>query len=270
MSYAARMAAACAVLCATLGCSSTKDTTSPVDTTTHTTAPSLDDFAIVRSVLDDQAFGAATDGTNILVPFNTGSFRTGAGTPGTQLISQTAVVGQALTFAQNRLDVGSAAFDGTRYLTVFQQGVNDAASDLYGQFVTTAGAASGTPFRITTTGNAPVVFNLIYGSGGVYLLTYSRGEFRAAAGDRIAMSYACRIDASGTVGPELLVGNLGGASAAAFDGTNFLVIYSLGGTARQLRGRFISLAGSQGADVGISAVGPSVSSPMSLAFSGGP
>lgn len=263
-----RTALACTVIGAAFGCQSTKDSTSPVDTTTTTTTTGLGDFAILASGNDDQALGAATDGTNILVPFNSGTFAIGSGIPGTQLISKTGLVGTAVTFGDNRLDVGSAAFDGTRYLTAYQQGVNDAGSDIWGQFITTAGARSGTAFQITTTGNAPIVFNLVYGSGGAYLLTYARGAFRPDVGDSVFMSFARRIDASGTVGPELTVGALGYANAAAFDGTNFLVIYSLGGTTQQMRGRFISLAGVLGADVPLSTAGISVSSQMSLAFNG--
>ena len=244
-------------------CDSSKPTTPPADTT----SVPFDDFNIVKTTLSDESYGGATDGTNFLVAFATTGDGGATATPAVQMISRTGKVGTPLTFQTNLDDPGVVAFDGTRYLTVFQQGTAKGLSDLYGQFITTAGALSGTPFKITTTGNAPTVFTLTY-AGGTYLLTYGRGEFDPATADSALYVMARRIASDGTVGPELIVSTRGFQSDVAYDGTNFLVVYAGWNTNRQAHARFISPAGVLGTDFPISPTNTPVSTPVAVAFNG--
>src|SRR5205823_5248998 len=138
-------------------CDSSKATT-PADTTSLP----LDDFSIVKTTLSDESYGGATDGTNFLVAFATTGDGGATATPAVQMISQTGKVSMPVSFQTNLDDPGVVAFDGTRYLTVMQQGIARGGSDLWGQFITTGGAVSGSPFKITTNGNAPTVFSLMY------------------------------------------------------------------------------------------------------------
>lgn len=243
-------------------CDNSKNPTVPADTTSIP----LDDFSVVKTTLNDESYSGATDGTNFLVAFATAPANELTGTPGVQLISQNARIGGPVSFPTNKNDIGVAAFDGTRYLTVMQQGTAPGLSDLFGQFISKTGVADGAQFKVTTSGNAPFAFSLSAG-GGAYLLTYARGEFDPSIADSSFNVMARRIGTDGTVGPELILTNRGTISASAFDGTNFFVVYSVTST-RQIRGRFISPAGSLGLDIPISPAGISVSSPVGVAFNG--
>jgi hypothetical protein len=221
------------------------------------------EFQILKTSADDYAVSGATDGTNTLVATLVAS--TPSAAAAAQLVSDSAALGSVIPLGGNYGDIGAVAYDGAKFLVVNQVGAVANGSNLWGQFVTTSGVASNAQFQITGSGNGPSVWSLTYG-GGTYLLTYGRLEFDAGVGDSVFMAFARTISPAGVVGAELTIGTKGQISASAFDGTNFLVVYPIGGTSPQLRGRFVSTAGVLGNDIELSPVGTNVSTPVAVTY----
>jgi len=108
-----RRLAPLAVTALVAACADNK-TTAPADTTSIP----LDDFNVVKTTLNDEAYSGATNGTNFLVAFATSPSNQLTATPAVQMISRTAKIGGPITFPTNKNDIGVVAYDGTRYLTV--------------------------------------------------------------------------------------------------------------------------------------------------------
>ena len=158
-------------------------------------------------------------------------------------------------------------FDGTNYLMVWEDcgeyTVPACQDDLWGQFVSKSGSLVGSAFAITppsTNLDGGIVFG-----GGNYLLVYSP----EVDGNRIVNGRI--ISPSGDVGNEFRI-STGladkGFNNVAFDGTNFLVVWTDGSNDSEIRGRFVSPAGSLGTEFSINASTKPSDNPVSVAFDG--
>lgn len=107
---------------------------------------------------------------------------------------------------------------------------------------------------------------IAYG-GGVYLVVYEN-EINAN-GDSVIHGHM--VTPSGTVGGELAISSgLGhqGLDNVAYDGTNFLVVWTDDANDFEVKGRFVSPAGALGAEISINASTDKSDNPVTVAFDG--
>ena len=196
------------------------------------------EIAVAATALEEGLGATATDGTNHLVTFSTFNGSTQS-TPAAQLLSATgSPIGGQIGPSGATGESPVAAFDGTNYLVAWRTG--DSNPSIMGQFISRTGTLVGTNFTIATTG-FPSPSMLVFG-GGTYLMVYTR-QVDPNLGDFGYRTTARTISTSGVLGAQLQAGSVlgnDGFNNAAFDGTNFLVVYTNGTT---IRGRFISPAG---------------------------
>ena len=196
------------------------------------------EIAVSATPLEEGLGATATDGTNHLVTFSIFDGSTQS-VPAAQLLSATgsSIGGQIVPIGATG-ESPVVAFDGTNYLMAWRTGASNPS--LVGQFISRTGALVGATFTIATTG-FPSASMLVFG-GGTYLIVYTR-QVDPNLGDFGYRTTARTISTSGVLGAQLQAGSVlgnDGFNNAAFDGTNFLVVYTDGTT---LRGRFISPAG---------------------------
>ncbi|MEC4684471.1 MAG: fibronectin type III domain-containing protein [Nitrospirota bacterium] len=225
-------------------------------------------FPIATTVNHEMSGGIAFDGTNYLVGINGDA--SSANGVGAQLVSQTGtLVGSLISTGRS----GSApfiAFDGTNYLLVW---ADDATipSDLYGMFIDPSGSP-GTPFLIATGIEARIGPAVAYGNGQ-YLVCYYKVENPAIPDSRKV--YGRIVSTSGIVDTEISISTgfgYFGYNNVAFDGTNFLVVWTetAGASSNyEVKGQFISSTGELvGTEFSINASTYLSDNPLTLAFDG--
>lgn len=196
-------------------------------------------------------------------------------TIGAQMISADgAKVGELILTGRTGIAT-NVAFDGTNFLLIWEDdGLNtlnggSQGFQVYGQFISTAGTAVGSPFDISGLGIwFDGVKTMAFG-GGKYLVTYTRLT-NPALGSNSSRYIAGRIvDPSGSVGNEIRISTgFGKASDVAFDGNNFFVIWCDDTNDQEIRGRFVSPSGVVGTEISVNAsVAPS-DNPNSVTFDG--
>src|SRR5207253_11282990 len=116
------------------------------------------------------------------------------------------------------------AFDGTRYLMVWQD-VTNSSRNIWGQFISRAGALGGNAFPITSaagTQSLDPMKPLAFGAGK-YIAVYRDNRSGTNA------VYGQLVSALGSLfGPEIPIDSDGlpaQEAAVAFDGANFLVVW---------------------------------------------
>lgn len=206
----------------------------------------------------------ATDGSNFLCGVE--SHLTTPATIGAQLInSGGGKVGSFISTGRQGIAT-NVAFDGTNYLLIWE----DNGVQLYGQFISAAGAVVGSPFAITGQNiffdaNRPMAFG-----GGNYLVTYTR-MINPLMGDSSTNRYIAGrfISPNGSMGSEFRISTgYGAGSEIAFDGTNFFVIWREDSADTEVRGRFVGTDGTLGAEISVNASAAPSDNPMSVAFDG--
>ena len=188
--------------------------------------------------------GIAFDGINYLVGLRKDS---GSGKePRAQLVSPTgALIGSQITTGRTG-DNPRVAFNGTTYLLAWADH-SGSQSPVIGQLINKAGAKIGSAFRIS---QSNTVFNLdaIVGNpafgGDKYLVTWTDSR-REGTGPGDKDIYARFISGSGTpLGSDFKVSGAAGAdSAAAFDGSNYLVTWREDVNDTDIYGRLVDPSG---------------------------
>lgn len=221
------------------------------------------------------AQSASFDGNNYLIGIE--SHLTSPPTIGAQMMSAAgAKVGSLIPTGRSGIAT-NVAFDGTNYLLIWEDDGLNALNNgsqgfqVYGQFISTAGAVVGTPFNISGLGIwFDGVKTMAFG-GGKYLVTYTRLINPALGGSSPTNRYIAGriVSPDGSIGSEFRISTgYGNSSDVAFDGTNFFVVWSEDSADQQIRGRFVSPAGVLGTEISVNAsVAPS-DNPKSVAFDG--
>lgn len=215
------------------------------------------------------AMSWAFDGSNYLVGLET------AGSPqatiGAQMISPDGTMAGSL-IPTGRTGLATAvAFDGTNYLMIWEDNdfgkLTNESYQIYGQFISKAGVAVGSPFNISGLGVQFDGIKTLAWGGGKYLVTYTRLVPR---GDQFDRHIAGRIvDPNGEVGSEFRISSgEGKASDVAFDGVNFFVVWCEDLLDQEIRGRFVSPAGMPGLEISINASIYPSDNPNSVTFDG--
>ncbi len=194
----------------------------------------------------------AFDGTNYLVTWQSdGQDGSGAGVYG-QLVSTSGVsIGtefQINTHTSNSQGDPALAYDGTNYLVTWHSDGQDGNSwGIYGQRISTSGVAVGTEFRVNTYTSSTQSNSALAYDGTNYLVTW-QSDSQDGSGAGI---YGQLVSTSGaSVGGEFQVNsytaNAQGASALAFDGTNYLVTWQSDGqdgSSSGIYGQLVSTSG---------------------------
>jgi len=189
--------------------------------------------------------GLAFDGTNYLIAIQ------GNGTTCDNIIGK--LVNQSGSVVKT-VDLGAnggapiVAFDGTKYLMEWENEVGSNDYDAYGQFIDTDGNLSGSAFAMDTVGSRGNDA-LIYG-GGTYLFVY---DVEVDSNNSRSKVYCRTISPAGSVGNEIEINSGYGKywGGVAFDGTNFLIIWTEDVDDYEVRGRFVSTSGSLGTEFSI-------------------
>jgi hypothetical protein len=197
------------------------------------------DIAIAASVDQDDLGSVAFDGVNYLVATETRKSGN-VSSIAVQLVSSTgALVGSSIPIAAaNNGGNPVVAFDGTNYLVVWT--TFGTSPGIRGQFISKTGTLAGSAFVIVPTGQASPSA-LAFG-GGTYFLAYTR-EAGVVNNEITHNTFGKIISTAGVAGPQLALSSVNtgdGFNNVAFDGTNFLTVYTDGST---IRGRFVSTAG---------------------------
>lgn len=218
------------------------------------------------------AIGFAFDGTNYLVGLE--DHTTSPPAIRAQLLdADGAKVGSVISTGRNGISAYTA-FDGANYLLIWENdpgGTGPGRFQIYGQFISKAGAKVGSPFAISTPGiNYDGTKTMAFG-GGKYLVTYTRLIDPAREDEWNNRYIAGRIvDPDGSMDNEefrISTGN-GDASDVAFDGNNFFVIWREDQLDREVRGRFVSPAGVLGTELSVNSSIDKSDNPMSVTFDG--
>ena len=237
---------------------------------------------------DSTLFTVATNGAVMNFAFCGSNYLAGIETPLTNYALHTASNGIAAQLLSTNGDkIGSlitvarsgiatcTAFDGTNYLLIWEDDGFGASYytggfQIYGQFISQAGAAVGSPFAISS---ANVWFDgihvMAYG-GGKYLVTYTELYNPAMGGSDTNRFIAGKmVSPNGTLGSEFRISTgYGDASDVAFDGANFFAVWCEDYYDTEIRGRFISPAGVSGTEISVNASTAKSDNPKAVAFDG--
>lgn len=211
------------------------------------------EFSIATTAAEESFGGAAFDGTNYLVGLQS-RIPQNRSTVQAQLVSQSgALVGSSIVVPNVAGDPPRIAFDGTNYLMAWADHTNgDTSVPILGQFVSKAGVLLGGQFTIVpgTTPSFVAATALLYG-GGTYFVVYEKIVPFNNEPNRFK-TFGRLVSPTGIVGPDLALSSgltsPGGFNNAAFDGTNFLTVYTDGSSAKA---RFVSSGGGVGQEVTI-------------------
>ena len=163
------------------------------------------------------------------------------------------------------------ACSGSNYLMVWPDNyLGGSYSSISGQLISPSGGLVGGMIAITTNsqqGMCSVAFG-----GGKYLVMWN--DFtttpNGAVYGQLVSTGGALLDGSFVIGADVY-GQGAGETAAAFDGTNFLVVWSLdfsGGDHNVTYGAFISLAGTVGTPFAIGQTASLDRNPLALVFNG--
>jgi len=226
-------------------------------------------FPIATSgVVMGSAFGVS----NVL--FGVESHLTMPSSIGAQLISTNGTKAGTLIATGRTGIAATAAFDGTNYLLIWEDNemgsLTNESYQVYGQFISQAGATIGSPFNISGLGIQFDGMKTMSFGGGKYLLTYTRLIVPEIGGTQNNRYIAGRmVHPNGTVGNEFRISSgYGKASDVAFDGANFFVVWCEDNVDAEIRGRFVSPAGIPGTEILVNASAAPSDNPKSVAFDG--
>jgi hypothetical protein len=183
-------------------------------------------------------------------------------------------IGSLITVARSGIST-CTAFDGTNYLLIWEDdgfgaSYHTGGFQIYGQFISKAGAAVGSPFAISS---ANVWFDgihvMAYG-GGKYLVTYTELIDVSLGGQSDNRFIAGKmVSPNGMLGGEFRISTgYGDASEVAFDGTNFFAVWCEDYFDTEIRGRFISPVGVPGTEISVNASTAPSDNPKAVAFDG--
>jgi len=219
------------------------------------------------------AMSVSWDGSNYLVGVE--SYLAATPTIGAQMISaEGAKVGALIPTGRSGIAT-ALAFDGTNHLLIWEDDElgtlnGNTGWKVYGQFISKAGTAVGTPFAITTAGIWFDGIKTMAFGAGKYLVTYTRLIVPANGDDSRNRYIAGRlVQPSGAMGEEFRISSgFGKASDVAFDGANFFVIWCEDENDREIRGRLVSPAGVPGTEIVVNSGLAPTDNPKSVAFDG--
>jgi hypothetical protein len=216
------------------------------------------------------AMSFAFDGSNYLVGVeNPGP---PAPTIGAQMISSTgAKVGSLIPTGRSGIAT-CVAFDGANYLMIWEDdglgSLTNGSFQVYGQFISKAGALVGSPFDISGLG---IWFDGIktMAYGGKYLVTYTRLINPNLGGDSPRYIAGRIVNPDGSMGSEFRISTgFGKASDVAFDGANFFVVWCEDSQDSEIRGRFVNPSGLPGSEISVNASTAPSDNPNSVTFDG--
>ena len=184
---------------------------------------------------------------------------------GSEIVSET---------SQEGIPGGFIGFDGTNYLVGWNDYRNGPDSDIYGQFVSKSGTSIGPNIAISTaTGNQSVSAKTAF-DGANYLIVWTDDR----GGDMDV--YGQLVSASGSlVGSEIAISTASYSQkdpVVAFDGTNYLVVWSDGhrlgaggGFGEDIYGQFVNTSGAlSGSNFAINENSYPSDNPLGIAFDG--
>jgi hypothetical protein len=219
------------------------------------------EFKIAQSNTDDQGFAVATDGTDFLVGYKTGN--------PALIKAQKVLADGSLGTVRSTGRTGDpplAAFDGTQYLLAWRDlnsGLNG-PSNIFGQFISSAGIKVGSPFQISTENTVKTLSGLAFGAG-TYLVTY-----RVANAVTSKVELAGRlVSTAGAAGPALLIGSSrlrGSFNTLTSDGGNFLAAWVSGSGSDSVLARLIRPNGTMASTVTLNGSTTAKSPTMGVAF----
>ena len=216
-------------------------------------------FPIATTANMEMSISAAFDGTNWLVSIT-----------GEQIAAQ--LVSQSGTLVENLIPISNidgatrVGFDGTNYLLVYLD-FTPSPNEIKGQFIDTSGSLVGTSFTINTFNTDTAFSGLAYGGGNYFVVYYE--EVDDATSD--SKVYGRIVGTDGTVSNEITISSgFGdfGRDNVAFDGINFLVVWTDDDNDYEVKGRFVSPTGVLGTEFSINASTYPSDNPLSVAFDG--
>ncbi|MCC6581140.1 MAG: PD40 domain-containing protein [Phycisphaeraceae bacterium] len=184
--------------------------------------PANPDLAIAAETDSQTAGGGASDGTNVLVGIQGDNNSDQA--IGAMLVSGYGVPLTSLISVGRMGENTQAAFDGTNYLLVWTDTTaGESASDVYGQFISTAGTLVGSPFAIASAGGRQFLGGVAF-DGDRYFVTW---EDQQNPGSPVL--FAQFVTTNGTLSGTTLTldasGNTLGDSGLTFNGTDYLAAW---------------------------------------------
>jgi len=220
-------------------------------------------FPIATTTGGELAVSTAFDGMNYFVAIKGDASADDNVTA--QLVSQTgSLVGPRISIGSSVDMEPQVAFDGTNYLLIW----DDYSFNLNGRFISTSGDLIGDPFVISPTNGGWLDTGGIVFGGGKYLVVYDKA-IDINAKDVV---YCRLVDPSGSVSGEVSVstgsGKVHSINQAAFDGTNFLIVWTEDVDDYEVRGRFVSPIGTLGTEFSINASTHPSDNPLAVAFDG--
>jgi hypothetical protein len=203
----------------------------------------VDEFPIATTSGREFGLMAAFDGTNYLVGIQ--GDQTHHSSITAQMVSQTGeLVGPRISMGRTG-GLPSVAFDGTNYLLVWQDDATAPNDDIYGQFINICGTRVGSAFPISRARGRQghECTGTVFGSIN-YLVTWADERY-SVAGQGPQYVYGQLVSRNeGLVGSEIQISaERGHFPCAAFDGTNFLVVWVEDSNDTDYYGQFISESG---------------------------
>ncbi len=231
-------------------------------TATFTQIPTL--FPISTISTREGGIGAAYSGINYLVGIQ-GDYLYGTSSAeiAAQLVLSSGTLDGSLMAIKRTGSLPHVSFDGTNYLMVWEDDAQFPNKEYYGQFIKPGGTLVGAPFII---GGPPIQDQggIAFG-GGNYLVTYFK-EVNATTKD--SKLYGRIVSPSGVVGSEITISTGFGDHAfqnVAFNGTDFLVIWTDDSNDKNVIGRFVGTDGTLKAEFTIDSSTDPSDNPSSLA-----
>jgi len=233
-------------------------------TVTTSSANSFSELAAATSAsAEEKSDVAASDGTNVLLALQS---KTGNNPSqvGWVLMSKTGTVIAGPTYLNGPVgDPPRVGYGGGQYLLTWND-FSTSTSTVRGQFITTAGVASGSTFQIASHVGGFEDNNAVAYGAGTFLVNY-RGPSGSGDGE-----FARTVSATGALGTELTLESGAtsiqiGHTNSAFDGSNFLVGWA---DQSHVHAQLISPAGVAGTAVTVATATGNFAEVVSVAFNG--
>lgn len=153
-----------------------------------------------------------------------------------------------------------ASFDGVNFLLIWEDSNGNIQPDyqyqqVWGLLIDTDGNPAGDPFAVSSQGISVDGVNELAFGGDKYLMVYTKliDPSRGEESDNRYIAGAL-ISTDGSVSSEFRISTgHGHLSTVAFDGTNFFVVWVEDSEDKEIRGRFVSPAGTVGTEISINA-----------------
>ncbi len=211
--------------------------------------PMPNGIPIATTAQSEISFGAATDGTNVLVAIQ------GDANSASNITAQ--LIGPNGNLLGARINIGRTGrapttyFGGGVYLVVWQDNANSPNDDIYGARINTAGQLLGAPFVISSAAGEQKLdsFRGIAFNGTNFFVIWRDKRAVTTGGQHYI--YGQFVSPNGTlVGNDIQISDGSGNSAAVFfNGSNFLVAWVEGSNDTDIGGQLLKANGSrQGGD----------------------